>query len=271
MLVRWPRYVSHLPGGRDVIGRALALRLQQHAQPVDVVAVPRRERRRAARAGRSRARPRSVDARGVGGRRGRSRSRRGRSRARAGRRRRAGRTRSRNEPSSRPLSAMPTTVSGEPMNASVFLLPSLRAGKLRLNDVTITFGPVRRVVALPLADARTARVGEHGRADRLEVGEQPVALDRGAHLLGTGRDHERRLHAQPARRGLAREVRGAADVLVRRVRARTDERGRDLARVALALGLGRDLRDGPVEIGRVRTDEMRLQRRRGRSRSTRSK
>ena len=36
---------------------------------------------------------------------------------------------------------MPTTVSGEPMNANVLALPSLRAGKLRLNDVTIVFGP----------------------------------------------------------------------------------------------------------------------------------
>ena len=36
---------------------------------------------------------------------------------------------------------MPTTVSGDPMNAFVSLLPSLRAGKLRLNDVTIVFGP----------------------------------------------------------------------------------------------------------------------------------
>jgi hypothetical protein len=33
--------------------------------------------------------------------------------------------------------AMATTVSGEPMNASVSRLLSLRAGKLRLKDVTI--------------------------------------------------------------------------------------------------------------------------------------
>ena len=36
---------------------------------------------------------------------------------------------------------MPTTVSGEPMNANVSALPSFRAGKLRLNEVTIVFGP----------------------------------------------------------------------------------------------------------------------------------
>ena len=83
------------------------------------------------------------------------------------------------------MSAIAVTVSGEPMNDSVAALPSLRAGKLRLNDDTIVFvSPFCDVVALPLADARPARVGEHGRADRLEVGEQAVALDRRAHLLG---------------------------------------------------------------------------------------
>jgi hypothetical protein len=34
---------------------------------------------------------------------------------------------------------MATTVSGEPMKASVSALPSLRLGKLRLKDVTIEF------------------------------------------------------------------------------------------------------------------------------------
>ena len=48
-----------------------------------------------------------------------------------------------------------------------------------------------------------------------------------------GRDHQRRLDRQPCAAGLARDVRGAADVLVRRVGARADERGRDLDRVAL--------------------------------------
>ena len=105
------------------------------------------------------------------------------------------------------------------------------------------------VVALPLPDARAARVGEHGRADRLEVGEQAVALDRGAHLLGAGRDQQRRLHPQALRRRLARDVRGPADVLVARVGARADERGRDLRRVALGL---RPPRARPRSAGRGR-------------------
>ena len=163
-------------GRRDVVGRALARPPSAARAARGVVTVPRRERREQLEplgSGRDRDRDRS--------RVGRGRDETGRaadrSRAPAGRRRSAGRTRRRSAPSSRPVSAMPTTVSGEPMNANVSALPSLRAGKLRLNDVTIVFGPSGHVVALPLADARSARVGEHGRADRFEVGEQAVALD----------------------------------------------------------------------------------------------
>ena len=95
------------------------------------------------------------------------------------------------------MSAIAVTVSGEPMNDSVAALPSLRAGKLRLNDDTIVLrSPFVDVVALPLADARAARVREHRGADRLEVGEQAVALDGGAHLLRARRDQQRRLDPQ---------------------------------------------------------------------------
>ena len=41
--------------------------------------------------------------------------------------------------SRRPARARATTVSGEPMKASVSGLPSLRRGKLRLKEVTIEF------------------------------------------------------------------------------------------------------------------------------------
>ena len=87
--------------------------------------------------------------------------------------------------SSRPASASAITVSGDVTKLSVFAEPSLRFGKLRLYELTIVFGwPVMLVRARPLADARTAGVGEHGGADRLEVGEQAVALDRRPDLLG---------------------------------------------------------------------------------------
>jgi len=42
--------------------------------------------------------------------------------------------------SSRPASASATTVSGEVTNDSVLAEPSLRLGKLRLNELTMVFG-----------------------------------------------------------------------------------------------------------------------------------
>ena len=84
------------------------------------------------------------------------------------------------------------------------------------------------VVALPLADARAAGVGEHRRADRFEVGEQAVALDGGAHPLGAGSDEQRRLHAQPLaaawRASDAVRVMSSYDELVQRA----DQRAADL-------------------------------------------
>ena len=43
---------------------------------------------------------------------------------------------------------------------------------------------------LPLADARSAGVGEHSCADRFEVGQEAVALDGGSDLLGARCDEE---------------------------------------------------------------------------------
>ena len=50
--------------------------------------------------------------------------------------------------------------------------------------------PSSHVGAGPLADARAAGVGQHRRADALEVGQQAVALDGGPHLLAARGDHE---------------------------------------------------------------------------------
>ena len=161
-----------------------------------------------------------------------------------------------------------TTVSGEPMNASVSALPSLRRGKLRLNEVTIVLrSPMLDVVALPLADARPARVGEHRRADRLEVGEQAVALDRRPHLLRTRRDEQRRAApaARPPSPGGRRARRGRCP---RRTSWCTSRRARTRSRAGSPRSATAAFtsRDRPVEVGRVRADEVRLERRRGRSR-----
>jgi hypothetical protein len=62
-----------------------------------------------------------------------------------------------------------------------------------------------------------------GGADRLEVGEQAVALDRGADLLGARRDQQLGLGGEALGRGLAGDRRGAGDVLVGGVGARADQ------------------------------------------------
>ena len=188
-----------LPGRRDVVGGALARPPSSapggrcsHARPTLRTA-------RAARAGRSRAHH-HFDGRPVGGRRDEARLARVEARARelVGRRRveadlapsSVGIGSCTKSTSRRPVSAKPTTVSGDAMKLSVDALPSLRAGKFRLNDDTIVLTLAGLdVVALPLPDARAARVREHRRADGLEVLEVAVALDRRAHLLGARGDH----------------------------------------------------------------------------------
>ena len=85
-------------------------------------------------------------------------------------------------------------MSGLVMNDSVEALPSLRPGKLRLNELTIVFvWSASDVGPLPLPDARTAGVGEDGATDPLERLHDAVALDRLEHALGARRDQELRL------------------------------------------------------------------------------
>ena len=76
------------------------------------------------------------------------------------------------------------TISGLPMKASVSALPSLRAGKLRLKEVTIVFfspgfssSRFHWPMHGPQALASTVA------ADLLQVGHLPVAADRGVDLL----------------------------------------------------------------------------------------
>ena len=262
MFVRWPRYSQPRPRGRDVVGRALAHCLQQHPQARRVVARPTPG---TASSSSSRSEPGATatsTARRIGRRRHEARRARVEARAPAGRRRSADRTRRRSAPSSRPGQRHAhdrLRRADERERVRVAVVAGREVAVERRDD---RVRARRRVLALPLADARPAGVGEHGRADRLEIGEQSVALDRRAHLLGTGRDHERRLHRHALRRRLARDVRGPSDVLVGRVRARTDERGRDLDRDSPPRSASAAIsRDRPVEVGRVRADEVRFERR----------
>ena len=261
-------------GHRDVVGRALALGLQQDRQADGSRCRPTAGTARAAAGGRWSGETSTSIAAAVG-RRGGERVLAGvEARGRAAPRRPAASSVTSlpsgavsvsvvGSKSSRPASASAITVSGEVTKASVLAEPSLRFGKLRLKVVTIVFGsPVIDVGPRPLADARAAGVGEHGGADRLEVGEQAVALDGRPDLLGAGRDEQRA--SSPSGRGprLAGDRRGAGDVLVGRVGARADERGRRsraASRSRRACGADAGGADLVGEVGGVRAVDVRLQ------------
>src|SRR5690606_462961 len=93
------------------------------------------------------------------------------------------------------------------------------------------------VGAVPLTDAGPAGVGQHRAPDRLEVGQQPVALDGGAGLLGAGGDHQLHLGPQPLGRRLPGDGGGPGDVLVGAVGAGADQRRGDVEGPALGPGV----------------------------------
>ena len=234
MFSRWPRNLQPLAGRRDVVGGALALGLHEHRQLDVVVAVPRRERLEQLEPLASRAR------------------RRPRRRAPS-----SGGARKPDSPGSKPAAGRSSPTGGSRRDALARVVGDRvgerveleRAGEgvgddhvgrrderlgvgvavVALREVAVVAVDDRvdlrrvEVGALPLADARAAGVGEHLAADRLEVGEEPVALDRGPHLLGAGRDEQLRLGPEALGRRLPGDRRGAGDVLVGRVRARADE------------------------------------------------
>ena len=73
---------------------------------------------------------------------------------------------------------------------------------------------VLHVLAVPLSDARPAGVGEHLGAEGLEIGQQPVAFDGGADLLGTGGDEQRGPGRQPLGQGVPGDAGRPGYVLV---------------------------------------------------------
>ena len=170
MFSRWPRNFSHWPGGRDVVGGALALGLHEDRQPLVVVAVPRRERLE------------QLEAIGVGARRRPRRRRTVGRRARnpdspgskpsAGElaRRRAGRALT---PSISSVSGLKSSVPlegigddhvrrrDERLGVGVAVV-ALREVPVVAVDDRVDLGRVE-VGALPLADAGPAGVGQHRR------------------------------------------------------------------------------------------------------------
>jgi hypothetical protein len=126
----------------------------------------------------------------------------------------------------------------------------------RDDDVGLAF---RDVVALPLADARAARVREHLAADRFERVICPSRRIVSWIMSLPGVTRKRLFMRTPVRGRLARDVGRARDVFVARVRAAADERGRDAIGPARFLRVGGELGDRTREIGRVRTDDVRLE------------
>ena len=88
-----------------------------------------------------------------------------------------------------------------------------------------------------------------------------VALDCRAHLLGAGGHEERHGGFEPVRLRLLGDIRGAAHILVGRVGAAADQRGRDLVdKAVLRVGhLGGELGDRARPVGRMGTDDVGLE------------
>ena len=165
---------------------------------------------------------------------------------------------------SRPASASAVTISGLAMKFIVVAWPSLRRGKLRLYEVTIVLGTPAAACARrhcpmqgPQALASTTC------ADVLQRLHLAVALDGGAHLLGARRDHQRHRRLEAVRLGLRGDVGGAAHVLVGRVGAAADQGRRDRVDGSRSRvrHLGGELGDRTRPVGRVRSDDVRLERR----------
>ena len=104
------------------------------------------------------------------------------------------------------------------------------------------------VTTIPLADARTARIGKDDAADALEGTNHAITLDGGANLLRTGGDRELTLGLETVRSSLLRDGSRASHVLIRRVGARTDEADFELRWPAILLHLPLELRKRSREV-----------------------
>ena len=139
-------------------------------------------------------------------------------------------------------------------------LPSLRPGKLRLNEETMVFTsfvPTSERFHWPMQ-------GPHALASTVppicsKVAHDAVALDGLVDALGARRDQEGGLGLEAGLERLGGDVGGALHVLVGGVRARADERGLDRRRASPPSSPRRRVRLGPRAVGRVRAHDVRLE------------
>ena len=123
-----------------------------------------------------------------------------------------------------------------------------------LGEVAVVAGddgvghPVVEILAVPLADAWAAGVGQNRRPKCLEVGQEAVAFDGGPDLFGPGGDEEGSLGCEALGYSVACNAGGPCDVLVAGVGARTDEACAHSEGPAVCLGLGAQVGDRTGEI-----------------------
>ena len=105
------------------------------------------------------------------------------------------------------------------------------------------------LTSVPLANARTASVGENHAAEVLEGLELTVTLDGSADLLGTGGNGEEGLGLDAVVESVLGNGGRTAHVLVRGVGARADQTDLELLRPAVGLDGILELADGSGKIG----------------------
>ena len=164
---------------------------------------------------------------------------------------------------SRPAAANAVTSSGLAMKFIVVGWPSLRRGKLRLYDVTMVFGAAgcrRSRVAIGRCTARTHSPAPSHRCRRATASahrarsSRALCSDPGVTSSGTAA-------SKPVPPYLRGDIGRAAHVLIRRVGATADQRGRDRVDEAVCRigNLRREPGDRTRAIRRMRPDDMRLQ------------
>lgn len=115
------------------------------------------------------------------------------------------------------------------------------------------------VLAVPLANAGAARIGEHDTSNLLESADLAVTLDGRTDLLGTRGDGELGLGLEAVCGRLLGNGRGTGHVLVGGVRAGADEGNLELSGPTVLDNLILELGDGGRQVGSERTVDVGLE------------